>query len=206
MVYKIHTAATVEPVSLAEAKAQCRVDYDDHDELFNRLIKQARQYVETVCWRKIMTQTWDIYLDDFPWSDCIPLPWGNLQAVTGLDYTDSNDSTTTWTVSGTNLSNSDGVQAVVDIVSDPGRIVLKYGKSWPSVTMATSNPLHIRFRCGYGDTSASVPEEIRGAMLLLIDHWYRNSSAVVVGQTAAIDSKYLEMGVHALLANYRLHE
>lgn len=38
--------AVTEPVTLAEAKAQCRVEFDTDDELISAYITAARQYVE----------------------------------------------------------------------------------------------------------------------------------------------------------------
>lgn len=38
--------AITEPVTLAEAKAQCRVEFDTDDELISSYITAARQYVE----------------------------------------------------------------------------------------------------------------------------------------------------------------
>ena len=44
MIIKVITAPTSEPITLAEAKAQCRVDGTDEDTLITSLIGAARQY------------------------------------------------------------------------------------------------------------------------------------------------------------------
>jgi hypothetical protein len=47
-----------EPVTLAAAKAYCRVDASDEDALFTGLIAAARLEVETETGRALVTQTW----------------------------------------------------------------------------------------------------------------------------------------------------
>ena len=54
----ILTAPTVEPVSLAEAKLHCRVDTTDEDALISALIVAAREYVEQVTGRALITRTY----------------------------------------------------------------------------------------------------------------------------------------------------
>jgi len=47
-----------EPVTLAEAKAFCRIDGSDEDALVNALIAAARLQVESLTGRALITQTW----------------------------------------------------------------------------------------------------------------------------------------------------
>ena len=54
----ILTAPTVEPVSLAEAKLHCRVDTTDENTLLSALIVAAREYVEQVTGRALITRTY----------------------------------------------------------------------------------------------------------------------------------------------------
>jgi hypothetical protein len=51
-----------EPVTLAEAKAYCRIDGDDEDALVNALIAAARLQVESLSGRALVTQTWRLAL------------------------------------------------------------------------------------------------------------------------------------------------
>ena len=52
-----------EPVSLAEAKAFCRIDGTDEDALAGALIAAARLHVESITGRALVTQTWRLVLD-----------------------------------------------------------------------------------------------------------------------------------------------
>jgi uncharacterized phiE125 gp8 family phage protein len=107
------------------------------DALLTVAISACRHAAETEQWRALVLQTWDLYLDAFPGGNSIPLPLPPLRAVGFVQYTDS---------SGVSYSFTD---FTVDLASEPGQIVLNYGCTWPSATLAPANPVHIRFQCGY---------------------------------------------------------
>jgi uncharacterized phiE125 gp8 family phage protein len=129
------------PITLAEAKKQLEIDDADtaHDTYVDALLRAATGQAEQYLHRRLVTQTWKLYLNEFPSCDYITLPFGRLQSVTHLKYTDSDDDQTTFSTD--NYS--------VDTVSEPGQIVLKYEKVWPTVTLANNNALEIQFVCGY---------------------------------------------------------
>ena len=188
------TAPAVEPISTADAKTHLRVTVSDDDDYIGSLVKAARQYVEVTCGRALITQTWDIFLDDWPDVDYFHLPLSPLQSVTSITYEDSDGNTSTFS--------SDDYR--VDAASDPGSVVLDYGASWPSVTLAATNPITVRIVCGYGDAASDVPMPIIQAMLMLIRHWYDNRSSVLTGVgVAAIE---VPIGAQFLLAPYRIQD
>lgn len=182
---KLITAPTSEPVTLAEAKAQCRVDIDTDDALIGNLITAAREWCELHDWRVYMPQTWELYLDAWPQSQNIEIPKPPLQSVTSFKYTDEDDVEATL----------DSGQYFVDAVSDPGWLILKSANSWPAVTLRDANGIVIRFVAGYAGAS-DVPMRVKQAILLLVGHWYENRESVVVGTI----SKSIEFGVQALLS------
>jgi len=185
MITKLVTAPAVEPVTLAEAKAHLRVDITDDDTLISSLITSARQYIERAIRRALVTQTWRASIDEFPASGEIVLPKPPLQSVTSIQYTDINDSTST-------IASS---TYTVDTDSEPGRIVLKYGQSWPSTSLANTNPVQVTFVAGYG-AAADVPAHFKQAILLLAGHWYENREAIAV--TGAIP-KEMPLAVSSLI-------
>jgi len=147
------------------------------DTILSALITAAREQVEAITQRALIIQTFDAYLDEFPDKDFIPLPFGNLQddatdpsIVPVLTYKDSAGAPTAMTVA---------TQYLVEMNGEaPGRIVLPYGVSWPSPsTLYPSNPITIRFSCGYGATAASVPTGIRTAIKMLCESLYNDRSA-----------------------------
>lgn len=62
-----------EPVSLAEAKAFCRIDGTDEDALVSALITAARLHVESITGRALLTQTWRLILQSVS-GLVVPLP------------------------------------------------------------------------------------------------------------------------------------
>src|SRR5512139_1421702 len=81
---KLITAPTSEPVTLAEAKLQCRVDISTDDTLIGNLITAAREWCEAHDWRVYMPQTWELYLDDWPTLSTVEIPKPPLQSITSF--------------------------------------------------------------------------------------------------------------------------
>jgi len=163
----------IEPVSLVEAKQHLNIDNDFllDDDLITGFIGSARLLVEGFLSRALVTQTWELRLDMFPFHRQIMLPRPRLQAVNSITYYDSSNTSTTLTAS----------VYQVDIYAEPGYIVLASGQSWP-VTYDRINALLIEYDAGYGDNAVDVPESIRQAMKLLIGHWYLNRETAVIGR------------------------
>lgn len=189
------TGPTKKPLDIMNVKDQLRIDYDDDSEetYLERLIATATERVENLCGRKLITQTWKAYYDDWPFEDRFEIPFGQLQSITHLKYTDTDDSTSTWST--TNYK--------VDTYDDPGHLVLGYNKSWPTVTLQVANPIEIQFVCGYGDDEEDVPEQLRHAMKLLVTHWYENREGWLSIPGMSV---YLETpeALYALIEDYRI--
>lgn len=163
---------TAEPVSLAEAKLHLRVDVEDDDLLIERLISAAREYIEEATGRALLNQTWELTLDGWPEGNYIELPRAPLSSVTSIVYTDSDDTDNTFAA--TNYS--------VDTSSEPGRVVLKSGCSWPTASLANGQAITVTYVAGYGSLPTNVPGQLRQAVLMLTGHWYENREAVLIGQ------------------------
>ncbi len=134
------------------------------DSQLTDFIIAAREYTEGFLWRRILTQTWDAYLDAFPAESFIKLPGGQLQSIVSMSYTDC-DGTLTPMVLTTDY--------LVDTIREPGRIVLPYNGSWPSVTLHPVNPIAIRFICGW-IAAALVPRKIKVAIKMIAEDFYKN--------------------------------
>ena len=161
------SAPGTEPVTTAEAKSHMRVDISDDDTLIGSLITAAREYVEGATRRSLITQTWRLNLDAWPGGNEISLPKPPLQSVSALIYLDEDGTQATMSTS----------MYIVDTDSQPGRIVLAYGESWPSLTLYPANPIQITFVAGFGDAASDVPQHLRQAILMLATHWYENREA-----------------------------
>ena len=157
------TAPSVEPLSLTEAKAFLRVTFDDDDALIAKLVAGARARAEERQGRAYLTQTWDLYLDAFPGSEeAIEIPLPPLLSITSVTYTTSADVPVVLAAS----------EYYVDSVTQPGRILPAFGKSWPSDTLRIANGVVVRFVAGYGPTAADVPPKVLGAFRKLLAHYY----------------------------------
>ena len=163
------TAPSVEPVTLAEAKAHLRVDGTDEDTVISGLIVAAREVCEPKARRAFVTQTLKMSFDEWPEDDYFRLLRPPLASVTHVKYYDSAGVLQT-------MSASD---YVVDVAVQPGRVYLEYGKSWPTATLRPGLPIEITYVAGYG-AAAAVPQRYKQAICLLVGHWYENREQVVV--------------------------
>lgn len=62
-----------EPITLAQAKAQCRVDFTDDDTMITALITQARRIIENWCCISIVPKNWSCGLDLI---NAVEIPYG----------------------------------------------------------------------------------------------------------------------------------
>ena len=185
----LKTAPVAEPISLDEAKRHVRIDIDetDHDDYLQDLITVAREQVEMITWRRLGSQTWYAYLDDWPSADYIELPFGSLISVTAIKYTDVDGDESTWS----------SAEYIVDTNYQKGRVTLADGYTWPSENLYPSNPIEIEFVCGV----VTIPAQVKHAMKMIISELFENRETSIVG----VSFQEMEM-VNNLLSNYRLNE
>lgn len=184
MGYRLVTAPASDPVTLAEAKAQLRVDASDEDALITSLIKAATAYLDGrqgILGRCLMTQTWELTLDAFPADGDIEIPLGPVASVTSVTYVDTAGATQT--VSDVNY--------YLDNTSVSAWVIPQ--ATWPT-TMDAANAVTVRYVAG----AAAAPLPIKQAILLLVAHWYENRQPVNAGQ-----AEELPFAVNALIAPYR---
>lgn len=188
------TPATVYPVTVAEAKTHCRVDFSEDDDWFeDQLIPAAAAYVEEETHCTLLTTTYTQTWPRFPtcpdsdgFYSLVPYR-PPLISVTTLKYIASDGTLTTL------QANTD---YVVDSASRPGRIMPAYGVAWP-VARCVHDGVQLVYTAGFGAAATSLPKGVRQACLLLIGHWYRLGREAVLAGTI---SKEIEFGVKALLA------
>ncbi len=169
----VKVGVATEPVTLAEAKAQCRVSIDEDDALIANLITAGRESVETIMRMGLANQTYDMYLNSW-WSGDLILPLPPLQSVTSIKYTDTDDAQTTWSSS----------NYYVSTAQFPGRVVLKTNISFPTAELKEVDAVVVRFVSGYAD-AGDMPQLIKQAILLTVGHLYENRESVVIGQGIA---------------------
>lgn len=189
----IVTGPVAEPVTLAEAKAHCRVEHSSDDTLISSLIVAAREYVETETRRALCTQTWDLTIhrawpsywdaECHEWRIGIELPRPPLVSVTSITYVDTAGDSQTLAADQYQVVKTGGQTLA-------GLIVPAYSVTWPSIR-DVHDAISVRFVAGYGN-AAAVPQRIKQAMLLLIGHLYENREAVITGTITAELAKSID--------------
>lgn len=180
----VRTVPPASPVvSLPEAKRHLRVLHDDDDADIQAMVAAAEAAIEgpNGIGIALSPQTWRLSLDHFPCEIIVPL--GPITAVTSVAYTDS--AGTPSTVSGLRY----------DLDESPIRIWPARDTAWPE-TYCEPGAVKVTFVCGY----ATLPQDLRWAILLLVGHFYEHREAVTT-DLKAID---LPMGVASILERYRV--
>lgn len=157
------TDATVEPVTLAEAKLHLRETLvsTDNDTYIESLITAARLACEEAIQRTLITTTWTLTLDGFP--DAIRLPYPQIIAVSSVSYIDEAGDTQTL----------DPQDYIVDTKSEPGFIVPAVDVTWPT-TQDRINAVTVVYTAGYGASATSVPKTIKHWIKLAVSDLYDN--------------------------------
>lgn len=170
------TAPAVEPITLAEAKAHCRVDHSTDDSLIQGYITAAREWVEDYVDRSLVTQRLVMKLDAFPHEIELPRPpmiaSGTATAVTVTYVTGEAGGTATLSTSSYR----------VDRDATPGVIRTNYAGSWPS-HLIDQNSVTVTWWAGYGDP-ASVPQRVKNAMLMCVHELYEKRGDAAMPEAA----------------------
>ena len=186
---KTITAPTDEPIDSTEAKLHMAIDDSTFDTLINDYIKAARMYIEAETGRQICTATYDLIADSFGGSNTqIYLPFGQLQSVTSITYTDADGASQVLASSKYQVSDS----------REPAVIQPSYSNNWPT-TRDELDAVKIRFVCGYGD-SDETPEEIKQIALMLVGHFFEHRESVAFNNVASI----VPQGVPQMLQHYKI--
>lgn len=168
---------SVDVISLADAKAHLRVDFDDDNAWIQRAIRAVVRNMERrVLHRALVDQTWELRLTSTP-CEPVKLPMPPLIGVESITYYDDDNAQQTASAS---LYEVIGAGA-----NGRGEVHLVSGESWPTVYQR-AEPFTIRFRAGYIDTQSSpngeVPEPIVSALLLHLGTLYAHRETIVLGQ------------------------
>ncbi len=174
-----------EPITLADAKNHCRIDVSTDDAAVTSMIVAAREMVENDTGRRIVTQTWDMYLDRFPigFRD-MRCPWGPWQSISSIKYIDLSGTQQTW----------GSTHYGLDSTSFEPRIYLQWADIYP-VPRPIQNAIVIRHVSGY----TSPPESLKHAIRVLVAHWYDQARSMSSG----LEIKSVPKAYESLIAPYR---
>lgn len=163
------TGPTSEPITLAEARAQCSVSHTLDDARIAALILDAREWAQGYARRAFMEQTLDYFLHEFPQE--IRLPTGPVQSISSISYYPEAPTSPEGRVTlGAEYYDADLVSVVPTIYQAEGY-------EWPS-TYERSNAVVVRFVAGY---SVGHPDllNVRQAMLLHVEAHYDRDPATM---------------------------
>ena len=184
---KIATPPVVEPVSVSDAKAHCRIDTNTDDDYVAALISAAREYVEAYMDEALIDQQLVMRLDAFPAVIELPRPpmsqTADRTAVSITYVTGESGSTAT-------LATTD---YRIDRDSRPGTIRTLYAGSWPSHLLDYGS-VTVTWWAGRGVDGGSVSPRVKAAMLMLVGQWYERRMAA-----DAASMSEMPFGVKALL-------
>ena len=177
----VSTAISAEPVTVDEAKKRLHIDGIDDDADLLTIISQARAHLEQRTGTRLAPQGLTVKCDCF--DDLARLPTAPITAVASISYIDTAGNAQT-------LSNTvyelraDGLEAA---------IVLKYGQQWPGIQ--SGSRITIVLTAGYTE----LPPDLKGALLLLVGHWYENREASI----SSVMEIPIPIGVDDLVCNHR---
>ena len=184
---KVATQPVVEPVSVADAKAHCRVDSNTDDAYIAALISAAREYCETYMDETLIDTQYVMRLDAFPAVIELPRPPMSQTAdktAVSIVYIAS-DAGNTATLS--------TAEYRVDRDSKPGTLRPLYSGSWPSHLLDYGS-VTVTWHAGRGPDGASVSQRVKAAILMLVGQWYERRMAA-----DSVSLSEMPFGVKALL-------
>jgi uncharacterized phiE125 gp8 family phage protein len=165
------TPPAAEPITLAEAKLQCRVTGSTEDALLESLIGAAREAFEAEANVALVTRTLRLTVDGFG-SEPLRLPFPPAASISSVKYVDAAGVQQTL----------DAAEYALDSSRQPAVLRTAYGRSWPAVR-GQAGAVQIEYVAGYGN-AAAVPQLAKAAIKLLLAHLFNNREAVTVGTIA----------------------
>lgn len=177
------TPPTGEPIDLAAAKVQLKVDHTDEDGLITGLIPVAREIIERLYSVTFLTTVFDLQLDAFP--ACLQLTRWPVVSVDQVSYVD--------TAGASQVLDASKYQ--VQLNTQPAQIIPAFGESWPS-TRDQLAAVTVRFTAGH-TTAGDLRAPWVHAIKLLVSHLYENRSAF---KDSAFEMRELPFGVSQLMA------
>jgi hypothetical protein len=218
----LKTAPATQIVSTALMKTYLQVDDATDDTEITEAIIASRLQVENYLGRSLINTVWNLWLDDWPRERSkenppegvfnlpinyfdqtqrfIELPKAPLVSVASITYYDTADASAVFASS----------NYLVDVASQPGRVMLNYNTFWPTGLLRPGKAIDIEFTAGYGAAVTDVPEAILLAVKQMVKFNYRmqtggyETGEVPTGFTEDMGKSGLTSAVEKLLMPYRL--
>lgn len=176
---RLKTAPDYQPVTTAEAKTECQIDFSDDDTLIANLIKSATQYCENYIDGSIQQQTWEVQFEIG--EDEYYIPRGPVSSVTHVKRVYQDGTLSDVLTNGTDYY----LKGMDDIWFEP-----------VTTTFNTTGNTQIGWRIEFvaGWTSGSEPQAILDAILKTVRHFYDDNTS---------GEKKIPFDVMQMLSGYR---
>lgn len=165
--WRVTTDPTDEPITKAELKFYARIDGTYEDDFLDDIIKTVRQLAEEYMGRAIITQSITMSMDWWP-GEQVELPRPPLIDITSIKTLGEDGST---------LSTYSSDNYFTDVNSEPGKVVIKNGVTFPENNDRRQGGYQIIFRAGYGGAD-DVPEPIRTGLIAWATWIYENRKII----------------------------
>ena len=173
------TAPTAEPLTLVEVKQHLRlpVEVTDDDSLLTAQLSAARQDVEDRTNRQLVTATWTLKADSFPYTTGVWIfPRAPLATITSVYYLEAAaGASTLWASS----------NYIVSTTREPGEMTLAYGCSFPAV-YPIANAVTIVYTAGAAVASVNV--KAKQAIKLKLSEWHAQTPMEAEGCRKAYEA------------------
>lgn len=173
-------------LSLTEIRHHVAQGLDDDDVLLQSYAEVAQRWVEGYLGRSVLRATWREWYDG-PFRGRVLLLHEQASSVTSLKVYDASDAETTVAPS----------VYQVDLVSQPSRLVVREGQSWP-VNLRAVNAIAVEYLAGWA-SAREVPPGVKAAIAILTAHQYTHREPLQPGNLAAVP-----YGIESVLRPYRL--
>lgn len=184
MIVRQVTGPVTAPVTLAEIKAHCVVDFSDDDTLLTALGAAAARSIAAWSGRVLTTEVWSASVANGFCGDLV-LPKSPVQSVDAITYFDADDVEQTASVTDFYLTQGE----------DRAFLRPKVGVSWPSANKRRADAITVTFTAGY----APCLENLKTAVLAMTAHLYEHREAVGDSGLAEVP-----LGVAALIEPDRI--
>ena len=183
---KVTTPPATEPVTVAEVKTHTRISGSDQDALIAKWIKSGRELAESFQRRAYISQTIEVSYDCFP---IIPfsLPRSPVIELKEIKYYSLDNTETIVYDADSPVGTEDNY--LIDTDSEPARITLAYGCSFPSSVLREINSFKVVYTAGYGSDADNVPENVKDAIMLYVGWRYENRAA----ETNAVPEQFYNL-------------
>jgi uncharacterized phiE125 gp8 family phage protein len=165
------TASPNSPATtLADVKLYSFTNTGAYDPKFESLIEPATNYLERYTGRKLVNQTWTIWLDRNEYADRLRA-YANTITLSSLNVSAINSVTLYAPDNSSSVVSAADYRLSGGILSASNRLAFNDNVSISTNNVRQTDSVAIEVSTGYGAASTDIPKPIHQALSVLISHW-----------------------------------